>query len=149
MAEAKEATAGEEGVSERTVADRWNQLRADVAQLFSKIAELELEHTEHSLVIGALDPMDPGRRCYRMVGGVLVERTVAEVLPAVRRNQQGLGEVLQRLRENLRTKRDQLAALEAKYNIKIRRGGDVPSSAGGREEQGPGPASQGVLVGSS
>lgn len=30
--------------------------------------------------------MEPGRKCFRLVGGVLVERTVQEVLPALRSN---------------------------------------------------------------
>jgi hypothetical protein len=33
-------------------------------------------------VLKQLEPMDKGRRCYRMIGDVLVERTVAETLPA-------------------------------------------------------------------
>lgn len=40
----------------------------------------------HSLVIDTLREVDQGRKCYRMVGGVLVERTVKEVLPALENN---------------------------------------------------------------
>lgn len=32
--------------------------------------------------------VDEARRCYRMVGGVLVERTVKEVLPALENNKE-------------------------------------------------------------
>jgi hypothetical protein len=35
------------------------------------------------LVIDTLTPLDPSRNAYRLIGGVLVERTVSEVLPAV------------------------------------------------------------------
>jgi prefoldin subunit 2 len=42
------------------------------------------------LVIDAVSGLDAGRRCYRLVGGVLVERTVGEVLPAVRKNLEGV-----------------------------------------------------------
>jgi hypothetical protein len=38
------------------------------------------------LVIETLTEVEPGRKCFRMVGGVLVERTVAEVLPALQKN---------------------------------------------------------------
>ena len=34
----------------------------------------------------ALKKVDPERRCFRMVGGVLVERTVKDVLPALQYN---------------------------------------------------------------
>ena len=35
------------------------------------------------LVIETLQDVDKDRKCFRMVGGVLVERTVKEVLPAL------------------------------------------------------------------
>ena len=38
------------------------------------------------MVIGTLKEVDPSRRCFRSVGGILVERTVAEVLPALQTN---------------------------------------------------------------
>jgi hypothetical protein len=40
------------------------------------------EAAEHDLVIKQLEPMDKTRKCYRLIGDVLVERTVAETLPA-------------------------------------------------------------------
>jgi chaperonin cofactor prefoldin len=36
------------------------------------------------LVEETLEPLDPDRRAFRLVGGVLVERTVKEVLPTVK-----------------------------------------------------------------
>lgn len=39
-----------------------------------------------SLVIETLKDVDPSRKCFRLVGGVLVERTVKEVLPALETN---------------------------------------------------------------
>lgn len=41
-----------------------------------------------SLVIDTLKEVDETRKCYRMVGGVLVERTVKEVLPALENNKE-------------------------------------------------------------
>lgn len=49
------------------------------------------------MVVDTLEPMDSSRRAYRLVGGVLVERTVGEVLPTVRANQEGIKQVLQQL----------------------------------------------------
>ena len=40
------------------------------------------------LVIDTLKDVDPDRKCFRMVGGVLVERTVKEVLPALVNNRE-------------------------------------------------------------
>lgn len=40
-----------------------------------------MDLAEHELVQNQLKPLDGGRRAYRLVGGVLMERTVGEVLP--------------------------------------------------------------------
>jgi len=49
---------------------------------------LSCSPTLPSLVIDTLKEVDETRKCYRMVGGVLVERTVKEVLPALEGNKE-------------------------------------------------------------
>lgn len=48
---------------------------------------------EHEIVHKALEPLDPSRKCFRQIGDVLVERTVADVLPAVKINKDQLSAV--------------------------------------------------------
>lgn len=46
-----------------------------------------------SLVLTTLDEalaQEPGRKCFRLVGGVLVERTVKDVVPALQTNCDGV-----------------------------------------------------------
>jgi prefoldin subunit 2 len=131
-----------EMMSEQAVAGKWNFMRSELNQLYGKINELEQELNEHQLVINAIQPLDPGRKCFRMIGGVLVERTVGEVLPAVNRNKEGLQEVITRLTEALEKKTKEFAAFEAKYKIKVRgKGDDVVPEKAAKES-----AAQGVLV---
>ena len=40
----------------------------------------------YRLVEETLKPLDPKRRAFRLIGGVLVERTVEEVLPSISDN---------------------------------------------------------------
>ena len=40
----------------------------------------------HRLVEDTLKPLDPKRRAFRLIGGVLVERTVEDVLPNISEN---------------------------------------------------------------
>ncbi|KAG5461877.1 MAG: hypothetical protein BJ554DRAFT_5865 [Olpidium bornovanus] len=42
------------------------------------------------LVIDTMVPLNPDRKCFRLVGGVLVERTIKEVLPALEANRSGV-----------------------------------------------------------
>ena len=47
----------------------------------------------HSLVLSTLDQVlaeDPDRKCFRLIGGVLVERTVKDVTPALKTNRDGV-----------------------------------------------------------
>ncbi|XP_010931723.1 prefoldin subunit 2 [Elaeis guineensis] len=130
-------------VNEQAIANMYAAMRSEMNQLYSKITELEMEISEHSLVIGAIQPLDPSRRCYRMVGGVLVERTIKEVLPAVQRNKAGLEEVIARLNEALEKKKKEIAEFELKHKIKIKRA-DTEAKEDSNLKEG---SSQGVLVG--
>ncbi|KAL8447661.1 hypothetical protein Emag_004271 [Eimeria magna] len=46
------------------------------------------------LVLDAFKGLDPSRRCYRLVGGVLVERSVGEVRPALEQHKAKVGMML-------------------------------------------------------
>ncbi|EFJ11987.1 hypothetical protein SELMODRAFT_235143 [Selaginella moellendorffii] len=136
--------------SEQAVASRWSFMRSELNQLHSKVTEMELELSEHALVIGAIKPLDPARKCFRLIGGVLVERTVGEVLPAVQRNREGLEDMIKRLAEALERKKREIAEFEAKYKIKIRRADEVADEEQAKNQNAvAGAAAQGVLVGSS
>jgi len=132
-----------EPVNEQMVANMYTAMQSDLNQVYSKITELEMEVSEHSLVINAIQPLDPSRRCYRMIGGVLVERTIKEVLPAVQRNKEGIEEVIARLNEALVKKKKELADFESKYKIRIRKSENEVQNDGGKKEG----TAQGVLVG--
>ncbi|PSR92733.1 Prefoldin subunit like [Actinidia chinensis var. chinensis] len=131
-----------EPINEQAVANIYGAMKSEINQIYSKITELEMEVSEHSLVINAIKPLDPSRRCYRMIGGVLVERTIKEVLPAVQRNKEGLEEVVSRLNEALEKKKKEVADFEAKYKIRIRKADEVKDDTARKEG-----SAQGVLVG--
>lgn len=49
---------------------------------------LRLFFSSSSLVIDTLQDVDPSRKCFRLIEGILVERTVKEVLPALEDNKE-------------------------------------------------------------
>lgn len=67
-------------------AAQYRELVQECQQLMQKMAELEVDRNEHILVEETLKPLDGSRRAYRLVGDVLVERSVQEVLPSVSSN---------------------------------------------------------------
>lgn len=46
-------------------------------------------------MIETLQGVEAGRKCFRMVGGVLVERTVGDVLPELETNRERLPKALE------------------------------------------------------
>eukprot|EP00559_Dactyliosolen_fragilissimus_P005053 CAMPEP_0184855488 /NCGR_PEP_ID=MMETSP0580-20130426/723_1 /TAXON_ID=1118495 /ORGANISM="Dactyliosolen fragilissimus" /LENGTH=125 /DNA_ID=CAMNT_0027350013 /DNA_START=14 /DNA_END=391 /DNA_ORIENTATION=+ len=105
-------------LNENEVIAKYKELTNECNSLVNKITELEQEENEHRLVEEALTPLDPRRRAFRLVGGVLVERTVEEVLPSVISNRKNLGMVLSTLRSNLESKEKETSEWKTKYSIK-------------------------------
>jgi prefoldin subunit 2 len=62
--------------------------------------------------------MDAGRRCFRLVGEVLVERNVGETLPAVEKNKGNLEGVITSLKTAYLQQEKDLAEFQSKYKIR-------------------------------
>lgn len=62
----------------------------------------------YRLVIETLDPLPQDRKCFRMVNGVLVERTVKDVLPTLKTNSDGLKQVLEDMLKQYKSKQSEL-----------------------------------------
>ena len=61
------AAAAQSSVDPQTVL---NMMREQCTDLSVKINTLDLDKTEHELVINALDPLPAERKCFRMIGQV-------------------------------------------------------------------------------
>ncbi len=68
----------------------YKRMAAECTQIATKISELNGEKDEHRLVIDLLAKLEPERKAFRLIGGVLVERTVGELKPVVEENFEGV-----------------------------------------------------------
>ncbi|KAJ2960898.1 hypothetical protein NQ176_g11026 [Zarea fungicola] len=71
------------------------------------------------LVLETLEPLEENRKCFRLVNGVLVERTVKDIVPALKTNHDGLKKVLDDLVKNYKTKQDELDSWKKKNNVQV------------------------------
>ena len=59
-------------------------------------------------MLETLEPLPGDRKCFRMINGVLVERTVEDVLPQLKTNAEGLKKVLDDLLKQYTSKQEEL-----------------------------------------
>lgn len=136
------------GLSQDQIIMKFNQMRQEQRIVVNKISELEAEVHEHSIVIETLKNVDPSRKCFRMVGGILSERTVNEVLPALQQNKSQIEEVIEKLKGQLEERGKELNKFVEEHNIQIR-GGDKSSDASKAGNSSSNRATSGVLVAKS
>ncbi|KAJ5246079.1 hypothetical protein N7468_001062 [Penicillium chermesinum] len=98
---------------------QYSNFKNTLQQLAQKIGDIEQEAEEHKLVIETLEPLPQDRKCFRMVNGVLVERTVKDVLPTLKTNSDGLKQVLEDMLKQYKTKQTELDSWKKKNNIQV------------------------------
>lgn len=65
-------------------------LKRKCQALSQKLAELGVEADQHRAVVDTLKVLDADRKCFRLVGGVLVERKVGDTLPELQETHAGV-----------------------------------------------------------
>ncbi len=126
--------------TEQEVVEYLNKLRGEQSATMNRIAEAEADRHDHALVLEAIKPLEATRRCHRLVGGVLVERTVGEVLPMIEQSLANFDLLLRNLNAALVSKERELQAFIAKYKIQFKSADRqaAPSEAAASENRGGG-----------
>merc|ERR1712170_116596 len=105
--------------SKEEIVQGFQQLCQMQRQLHQKLAEIKQERGEHELVADSLRKAEPERKAWRLVGGVLTERTVGEVLPALENQIENLSTVIKTLEEQMDTKAKEITAYREKHQILV------------------------------
>merc|ERR1712018_304511 len=133
------------GPTNEQIVAKFQEMRQQQRIIIGKISELEMEKKEHELVLATLTTVPDDRKCFRMVGGVLVERTVSEVTPALTTNTTQITKLIETLQKQLETKGTELNEYREKHNIRVRGEDEKPGETADSKDNKPAPT-QGVLV---
>ncbi|KAJ3006109.1 hypothetical protein HKX48_000299 [Thoreauomyces humboldtii] len=95
-------------------------MKQEMNAIASKLGELEMEKDEHQLVVDTMKPLEDTRKCFRLVGGVLLERTVKEVLPAVETNMDGIQNIIKQLLAQYKKKEQDMEEYQKKWGVSIK-----------------------------
>ncbi|KAI5205544.1 hypothetical protein AUEXF2481DRAFT_36383 [Aureobasidium subglaciale EXF-2481] len=98
---------------------QYSNYKETLQAIAQKIGDVETEAEEHKLVLETLEPLPDDRKCFRMINGVLVERTVQDVLPQLKTNADGLRKVLEDLLKQYTTKQEDLEKWKRQNKIQV------------------------------
>ena len=105
-----------QAVLEQKVAMRYKQLQQEAQVLVSKLMEIEDEKKENELVLESISKLEDSRKCWRLVNGVLMEKTKIEVVPEMRTVINNLMAVDKQIRDTLVAVRQEIRNLEGAYD---------------------------------
>ena len=108
--------------------------------------EIEDEKKENELVLESITKLEDTRKCWRLINGVLVEKTKIEVMPEIRVVINNLNAVAKQITDTLQSVKQEIKNLEAAYDHIMKQ---AKQSAGQTAEAGEAAGSQrpgGVLV---
>ena len=84
--------------------------------LVSKLMELEDEKKENELVLESISKLEDNRKCWRLVNGVLVEKTKVDVVPEMRGVINNLNAVAKQITDTLVAVKQEIKNLEGAYD---------------------------------
>ena len=93
---------------------KFRQLQNEHNVLLERYLEICEDKREYELVTEAIKPLQQDRKCWRMVGGILIEKTVKLVQPELASQLENMMKVITSLEEAITRKSLELKSFEAK-----------------------------------
>ena len=100
-----------------TILNQYKQMGIECSNIAAKVQELNNEKEEHRLVVEQLSKLQGDRRAYRLIGGVLVEKTVGELTPIVKENLEGIKQIITTLSTQLDQKDEKRRKFKEEHGI--------------------------------
>ena len=144
MAEAA-ANQPEELKTEQEIIQRYQHLKNQQNQLMNRIAEVESQQHEHALVLETIKPLDGNRKSHRLIGSVLVEKPLSEVVPEIEATVANLNTTIKSFNDALTKVSTELEAHITKYKIRAAGQGGQQQAAQ-QQQQAKSDDARGVLA---
>lgn len=102
---------------------QYNKYQEDISEFQSHLAALASKIQEQVIVDNTLSSISPakreGRRCFKLIGGVLVEKTVDEVIQMLHNDLKGMKQEQEKFQLELARMKKDMESWMTKNNIKI------------------------------
>ncbi|KAH9395861.1 Prefoldin subunit 2 [Tyrophagus putrescentiae] len=110
--------------------DGLNVMRQEQRAISNRLISLEADVNEHRLVLDALKQVDEERKAFRLVGGVLIEQKVKDVIPDLQTNIEKMMSAAESSEARMKEKGAQIQEYVKEHNLaSLLRPGAVPVAA--------------------
>ena len=90
-------------------------LKKEAEALVMKLMEIEETKKEHEMVLESISKLEDTRKCWRLINGVLVEKTKLDVVPAMRVEINNFNAVGKQIQDSLVAVRQEIKNLESAH----------------------------------
>ncbi|KAH3686307.1 hypothetical protein WICPIJ_002669 [Wickerhamomyces pijperi] len=98
---------------------KYNNYKETLTELEEKLMELRKDEEEHKIVVATLEKTPAERRCFRMVGGALVEHTAGEQLPLLQNKLKNITSMCETITTELKKLREEFENWKKEKKIQI------------------------------
>lgn len=96
----------------------YNKLKSEYTAQVKKLTELEEERREHNLVLNSIREMKDSRRMWKLMGGILVEKSKEDITRILQETLQLIGQAQTGLSQSIKEAEKKLMDYELKVGIR-------------------------------
>lgn len=101
-----------------SVNDKYFALRNEITNLDDKLRRFELDYSQHQKVIETIKGLEDGRKCFMLIGEVLVGKTIGEARPELTQKTERLKNLCTQYAQMVDNKQKEFAQFQKDHNIK-------------------------------
>ncbi|KAK6201389.1 Gim4 protein [Scheffersomyces amazonensis] len=121
-----EPTQEEKEQKSQQLQQQYNRFQENIAELETQVSNLASQIQEHIIVDNTLSSIDPdkrqGRKCFKMIGGVLIDKSVDEVIKILNEELKTLTADKEKVEKELQKNRSGLQDWLKNNHVKIIKG---------------------------
>ncbi|CAH2448437.1 Cochaperone prefoldin complex subunit [Komagataella phaffii CBS 7435] len=98
---------------------QYDEFQETLEALNNKIGQLQGDIEEHNIVLKTITTAPKDRKCFHMIGGVLIEKTAGEVEPTLKTNVTKMNDAVENLKNEIQNTHKQFEDWKKKTGVKI------------------------------
>ena len=107
-------------MSQQQIVEKFQFMQQELKELQAKSIQLEIDLSNHTHVAETLEKLPEDRKCYRLIGDVLVQSNVSATLPDLQQQIASFKEILLTYKQKISEKEKEIIDYQKEYNIQFR-----------------------------